>query len=108
MSFDKNALLAALKPKTQTVAVDGFGNVNAKQLSVAEVNGIRAKLKDAGDSNDAFGLNLVVLSFVDDEGAAIFTDDDMSALSASSNSAMESLVTVALELNGFKKAEAKN
>jgi hypothetical protein len=108
MSFDKNALLAALKPKTKPVQVEGFGPVQARQLSVAEVTAIRAKLKN-DDANDAFGLNLVVMSFIDDDGAPIFTDGDMQELESSSNSAMEALVTVALELNGFKKAaEAKN
>jgi hypothetical protein len=109
MSFDKSALFAAIKPKTKAVEIDGFGSITAKQLSVGEVNGIRSKLKQTGDNDDAFGLNLVAMSFVDDEGALIFTESDIDALSASSNAEVERLVNVALELSGFRKpAEQKN
>jgi hypothetical protein len=105
MSFDKTALFAALKPKTKVVLIDGVGSLTAKELSVAQVNGIRTKLKAANGSDDAFGLNMVVLSFVDDEGALIFSESDLAGLSESSNAAVEKLVFAALELNGFKKAD---
>ncbi|PUA17263.1 hypothetical protein [Glaciimonas sp. PCH181] len=109
MSFDKNALFAAIKPKTKAVEIDGFGSITAKQLSVTEVSGIRTKLKQANGTDDAFGLSLVVLSFVDDEGMQVFTEGDLDALAASSNAEVEKLVTVALELSGFKKpADQKN
>lgn len=109
MSFDKTALFAALKPKTKAVLIDGVGNLTAKELSVAQINGIRSKLKAASGSDDAFGLNMVVLSFVDDEGSPIFSDSDLATLSESSNAEVEKLVFAVLELNGFKKADdAKN
>ena len=105
--FDKTAFLQAIKPKTSAVDVEGFGAVTIKQLSVAEVEAVRAKLKKDDDA-DTFGLRLVTLSVIDESGAAVFTDEDLPSIRAASNEAVEVLVTKVLELNGFRKAEAKN
>ena len=55
--FDKAAFLQAIKPKTTDVDVEGFGPVKLKQLSVAEVEAERAKLKE--DKNDDVVANSV-------------------------------------------------
>lgn len=108
MSINKSALLAALQPKRSTVEIEGFGPVQARQLSVSEVGAIRASLKD-GDVPEAFGLKLVITSFVDDSGAPIFDDADLDQLSSASHTAVEKMVQSALEINGFAKAAgAKN
>lgn len=103
--FSKNALLAALKPKTEQSEVAGFGSIGVVQLTVAEVEALRASLKKE-DKVDQFGLRLVQLSMVDPDGARIFDDSDFAGLQQSSNASMDMLVSKALEVNGFKKAEA--
>jgi hypothetical protein len=108
MTIDKLALLAALKPKTTQTDVDGFGSVGVVQLTVGEVDALRASLKKE-DKIDQFGIRLALVSVVDEDGVRVFGEDDLPALMAASNSAMDVLVSKALEVNGFKKAaEAKN
>ncbi|MGI4849320.1 MAG: hypothetical protein ACRYGK_14445 [Janthinobacterium lividum] len=107
MPFDKASLFAALKPKTSAVPVEGFGDVQIKQLAVSEVEAIRAQLKKDND-NDSFGLRLLTASVFDDDGAAVFSEADLPEIRASSNEAIEKLVTGVLELNGFRKADAGN
>lgn len=106
--FDKAALLVALQPKTTSLTIDGFGDVGIMQLSVAEVEGLRFALK-SDDKTDQFGLNMVMLSVVDSDGARVFTNADMQALKSASNAVMDVLVGKTLEVNGFKKvADTKN
>jgi hypothetical protein len=108
LQIDKAALLLALKPKTVSFAIDGFGEIGIVQLSVAEVDSLRAVLK-SDDKTDQFGLNMVMLSVVDSDGNRVFADEDMPALKAASNAVMDELVGKTLEVNGFKKvADAKN
>jgi hypothetical protein len=101
--FDKAALLAAMKPKTAQLSIDGFGDVGIMQLSVAEVEELRSVLKK-DDKTDQFGLSMVILSVVDSDGNRVFTDDDLPALRSASNAVMDALVGKTLEINGFKKA----
>lgn len=109
MAIDKAALFAALKPKTEQVTIEGFGTLGIAQLAVSEVDRLRALLKADGQ-DDKFGLRLVVACVVDDEGARVFSEnEDLAALEASSNQAVDLLVSKALEVNGFRKApDAKN
>lgn len=103
ISFDKAGLLVALKPKTAPLNIDGFGNVGIMQLSVAEVEELRSALKK-DDKTDQFGLSMVVLSVVDDDGNRVFTEDDVPELRSASNAVMDTLVGKTLEINGFRKA----
>jgi hypothetical protein len=109
MSFDKAALFAALKPKSAEHEVDGFGKVQLRQLSVKEVDAIRAEIKkeqkEKEDGKDTFGLRLVVLSLVDAEGSRVLSMDDLPELEESSITLMDGLVGKALEVNGFRKPE---
>ena len=106
--FNKNALFAALKPKIEVVKIEGFGGLAIGQLTVDQIEGLRADLKKT-DKVDDFGLRLVQLSVLDDEGNRVFDDSDLAALHTSSNSAMDNLVSEALRVNGFKKAaDSKN
>lgn len=108
MTFNKIALLEALKPKVEQVEVSGFGTVGIVQLTVGGVEAIRTSLKKE-DKADQFGLRLVLLSVVDEDGACVFDEADLPGLMASSNAAMDALVAKTLEVNGFKKAvDAKN
>lgn len=107
-TFNKSALFAALKPKTQKVPVAGFGDVAMVQLTVDQVEALRADLKKT-DKIDEFGLRLVQATVVDSDGNRVFDDADLASLKTSSNEAMDLLVSEALRVNGFRKsAEAKN
>jgi hypothetical protein len=107
-AFNKSALLAALKPKTERVTIDGFGEVGIAQLTVAEVEALRASLKKDGQDNK-FALRLVLASVVDEDGARVFDEADLPALEAAGNAPIESLVNKTLQVNGFTpKADAKN
>jgi hypothetical protein len=107
-AFDKKALFAALKPKTELVPVDGFGDLSVKQLTISEVEALRATVKE-GDKSNKFALSMVLASVVDDSGALVFDESDRAQLESSSNAPIDRLVAKALEVNGFKKApDAKN
>lgn len=105
MSFDKSAFFAALKPKVTTVEVEGFGAVRIAQLSVAEVETIRGVATDDAAKKE-IGLRFVEYAVVDDDGARVFTDDDLDQLRASSNEAIEALATAVLKQNGLLKDDA--
>jgi hypothetical protein len=107
-TFDKKALFAAIKPKTDSVTIEGFGEVSIKQLTVSEVEDLRATIKD-GDKSNKFAMSMVLASVVDEEGALVFDEADRAELESSSNAPIDRLVAKALEVNGFKKVpEAKN
>jgi hypothetical protein len=106
-NFNKSNFLAAIKPKAQPFDVEGFGPVSISQLTVAEVENLRAGMKNDGNT-DQFGLRLVLMAVVDEDGAHVFDDTDLPALQSSANATLESLVGKALEVNGFKKADEKN
>ena len=107
-TFDKSGLFAALKTKVEIVIIDGFGNLAIGQLTVDQIEGLRADLKKT-DKVDDFGLRLVQLSVLDEEGNRVFDDADLATLHTSSNAAMDNLVSQALRVNGFKKAaDSKN
>ena len=109
--IDKAALLAALQPKAQPFEVEGLGTVGVKQLTVGEVEALRASIKtDEADQAAAksydFGLGLLVSCVVDEDGAPMFDAGDLPALVASNQAMVDQMVEKALLVNGFKKAEA--
>jgi len=104
-TFDKTAFLAAIKPKIETVNIDGFGDVGIIQLTVSQVAALRATLKIEGKS-DQFGLAMVGASVVDAEGQPVFNETEITQLEQASNEVMDRLVLKALTINGFQKAEA--
>jgi hypothetical protein len=107
-SFNKAAFLKALAPKVQRLSVEGFGEVGIAQLTVAEVDALRANLKK-GEGDSKFALRLVLASVVDDDGNRVFDEADLPQLEASGSAAVDQLVKQTMQLNGFTpKAEAKN
>ena len=104
MNVDKSALLAALKPKTQNIEVEGFGQVTLKQLTIAEADALRVKL-DKDDKSSEFGLSMLGASMIDDEGQRLFSDEELASLRASSGTKIEELVDAVLILNNYKKAQ---
>lgn len=107
MSIDRATLLAALKANIQTINVTGIGEVKVAELTVAEMDELRALVK-ADAQDDSFGLFVAIRSIKEDGGAPMFTDADMAELRADSNTRVQALVTAALTANGLIVAEAKN
>lgn len=101
--FDKDAFFNALSQTIITAELEGFGQINLRQISVAEADRIRAAAQDhAGQfSPSDFGLRLLAGSVVSSDGDLVFTDDDVKALRASSTAKIDALITRVLELNGF-------
>lgn len=110
MTIDKTALLAALACATVTATVDGFGTVNIRQVSVAENDAIRARIKAQGDdaATSAFGLELLVASVVNDDGSPVFTTADLPALKQSAGRKIDKLVEAVLDANGYGKGQPGN
>lgn len=107
--FKTKNLLAALAASVLTVEVEGFGPVCIRQVTVAEsdaISAIAAK-KDAAPSE--FGLQLLIRTVVDEDGAPLFDDEDLPALRVASSNKVDKLVSEVMIANGYKKAaEAKN
>jgi hypothetical protein len=102
MTVNKTDLLAALACATVTAPVEGFGTVNIRQVSVAENDAIRARIKaDADAPPSAFGLQLLAASVVNDDGTPVFTEADVAALRACAGRKVDKLVTAVLQANGY-------
>lgn len=104
-----STLLAALVAKSTPVQVEEFGTVYVRQITVSENDGIAkiAKNKEAAPSE--FGLQLIIKAVVDEQGNAMFDDENLPALRESAGTKVDNLVNAVLIANGYKKAEdAKN
>ena len=114
--IDKASFFAALKPKTVPFEVAGLGTVHITQLSVGQVDSLRADVdsrKPADNTTKSksydFGLCLLCACVQDDNGVNVFTGADVDALVACEQSAVESLITQCLTVNNFiASPEAKN
>jgi len=109
MSLDKTALLAALACTTRTVPVPGFGDITIRQVTVAENDAIRAGIKaDPSAPHSSFGLQLLIASVVNEEGARVFSADDLPVLQASAGRKIDLLVAAVLEANGYGEEQLGN
>lgn len=104
--LDKAALLAALTPTITDTEVEGFGAVRLRQVSVAESDRLRSVTKDAKTPD--FGLQLIIASMVDADGAPLLTADDLPTLQSASDMKIAKLVERVLEVNGYKAAASPN
>ncbi len=102
-------LLAALVVQSTPLEVDDFGTVFVRQLSVAENDVIAKMAKDKDSQPSDFGLQLLLRAVVDEDGNALFDDENLPELRASASSKVDKLVAGVLQINGYTKAaEAKN
>ena len=114
--IDKDSFFAALKPKAQPFKVKGLGNVQIAQLTVGQVEALRAtvasrKPTDASDKPKSydFGLCLLCACVQNEVGANIFDGADVDQLVACEQSAIEALITQCLSVNNFiASPDAKN
>jgi hypothetical protein len=102
MMFDKDLFFTALKPKVESVDLPGFGSLNLRELTTVEVEETRKKIQ-TNPADDFFGLELLSLSLVDEEGNAALSPEDVEQLKKSSHKAIDTLVSKTLEINGFSR-----
>lgn len=114
--IDKALFFAALKPKSEPFEIKGLGTVQIAQLSVGQVETLRADV-DSRKPTDAtakskgydFGLCLLCACVQDENGINVFTGADVDALVACEQSAVEALITQCLTVNNFiASPDAKN
>lgn len=105
-TLTKDQILAAHDLETRAVEVKAWGGkVNVSELS-ADASAAFAAATFDEDGNQirdgkSWKVKLVAACVVDDEGKRLFSDEDVAALGAKSNSAIAKLYEAAAELNGF-------
>lgn len=100
-------LLAALAPAFMPATVEGFGDLQIKQLTVAENDQVRALVKTGAPASE-FGLRMLLASVVDVDGNAVFTEEHLPALQSSGGYKVDALIKQVLEANGYKGTPEKN
>lgn len=101
----KETILAADDLPGEKVEVAEWGiSVTLRTLTAAE----RDKFEDACTTNKANNIRarLVSLCMVDDAGARIFSDNEVSQLGGKSGLVLDRLFAIASRLNGFSAADA--
>jgi hypothetical protein len=113
-NWNKESLLALFKPKTILHPLPDGGQIALQELTVKEIEDARAartaeeKAAGAGGEVTPFGLRLLVLSLVNEDGTRVLSDSDLPALRKAGNGPIESMIGKVLELNGFVKVPEKN
>ena len=101
----RSALLLAAAVTLIEVDVPEIGTIRIKQLSVAEFDDVRTRVKPGAPSTE-FGITLTAYALVDDAGAPLFDINDLQPLRASAGTKIDAIVAAVLEANGFKRASA--
>lgn len=108
--LSKAAIFAANDLTTQSVDVPEWGgSVLIRSMTGAQRDAYETSLlkkDDAGKfivDTDDMRAKLIVFTAVDESGAALFTADDIPALSAKSAGVIERLFVVAQRLNGLSR-----
>jgi len=113
-AWNRDSLLQMFKPKVVETEIESGMTLKFRQLTVAETDALREQLKAdqkaAGPDKavPAFGLRLLIASLINDDGAPIFAQSDLSDLELAANAPIEKMVGKVLEVNGFTKAVEKN
>lgn len=104
MLLNRDAILGAQDLKTQDVEVPEWGGTaRVRMLSGAERDAYGRMLigADGKPSMDGYRAKLLSLCIVGEDGAQLFTPDDVAALEAKCASALERVYTAAEALNGL-------
>lgn len=102
MALNRAQLLAAIAVTTVEKTVDGLGTIKIRQVSEAEFDTFSDVAQQGGE---AFLARLAVASIVDDDGAHLFTPDDVPALKAGAFGPVQAILSAVAEANGIGGAE---
>lgn len=98
----KDQILAALDLKTEAVEVPEWGGpVNIRSMTGLERDSFTSALRDDKGvvSMDNYRAKLLVVCIVGEDGKALFTPDDLTALGGKSSAAIDRVFVVAERLN---------
>lgn len=107
----RDAILHAQDIRTETVAVPEWGGeVEVRGLTGTERDALEASIVEQRGRKTSINLHnirakLVAQSVVDEDGARIFTDDDVAELGRKSGMALDRVYTVAQRLSGLTTAD---
>lgn len=102
--IDKSAILAAQDIKTEDVDTPEWGgSVRVRELSAADLLGFWDSCRDAEGEliRDRVQPALLARAVVGEDGAPLFTDNDVSGLMSKSAAVVGRLFVVAKKLNGI-------
>lgn len=111
MILTREQILAAQDIATETIDVPEWGGaVRVRGLTGAERDQYESTILKMRGTNAQLNLvnaraKLVALSVVDEEGARLFSDDDVVALSKKSAAALERVFDAAQRLSGLRPAD---
>ena len=105
---NKQHILGNTHWETHTFDVVGWGEVRIRSLSAAQrvaaitmASAMEESDKPAGERAIDFVLAMVAMSVIDENGACMFTDDDLPKLREVDYRKLERIAEVALEFNGM-------
>lgn len=103
----KAQILGAIDLPSETVNVPEWGGaIVVRTMTGTERDTFEQDLADDKD-NPIFRARMLVRCLTDENGAPLFTDDDVDALSAKSCKALERVYNVARRLNGIGNDQAE-
>jgi hypothetical protein len=110
MFLDRNALLEAMKLKTETVAIDD-GEVILSEIGAKDLMDLYTR-KDLQDEKGGIVMSkfvpaLVAKSVIDENGNRLFTDEDAELLEKAGAARFSNLAQTARRLNGLAGDELK-
>lgn len=95
-AIDKTAFFAATRLATAKVPVDGFGDIEIRELDLRQ----RAALRDLDKDNQDISMAKVIILSCDD-----FNDDDVDALANMKSKVRIDLFNKILEISGLGEAK---
>lgn len=110
--LNKAAILGAEDLKHEDVPVAAWGGtVRVRMMTGAERDEWRASIAPTDDGTPTgvgkFSAALLVATCIDENGARLFTIEDMEALQEKSAAALDAPVAVAMRLNGLSAGAAQ-
>ena len=99
--MDKTALLAAVAAAPIEIVVEGHGPLLFRQVTVSEADQLRGLASKDSTAPSEFGLQLLMRTLVQPNGAPLLDETDLPVLRSSASSKVEALVAAALQANGF-------
>jgi len=117
MALDKATLLASVRLKTETITIDGLGEIRVRELSGGERDRWVGRNFDVATGEvkpDAIGTlrpSLVAMVLIDDAGNRMFSDAEVNLVGQLPSDVLDQLYSAAAQLSGLDavaRAAAKN
>ena len=106
MMLTREAFLSALVvefPKHENIEVPGLGMVKVKKLNAGEQDAFEVANSEAKAKD--FRARMVAHTCINEQGARLFSDEDIPSLTLFDADVLDPIVEAALRINRFTKAE---